>query len=245
MIRVLLALALFAATTPQDVPPSPPSKDPKTPQPVKASDADAIWKKTEEAMKAKSLHFKTSIKVTIKGEDSQLENEVWFKEGNRMKSTIVGNFAGTELNLTLLSDGAKWTMLGAPKAIEAGAAPKTVVDDMRTAIPKGGFFLPGLFTCIARSKGPEVDLGDLFTISELKLGKDVKIGTRAAKVLTFKLSMKDEQDKPDVTLWVDAETYAILKREVNSTATGEHMVETFSEWKTDDLKNDMFALPKE
>ncbi len=196
-------------------------------------DPAAFLKKVEEkALTAKSLRFKAKIKIESPGQTVELD-AAGSIAGSRFKFTMEGSVAGRITESSALCDGSKLRLHGAgePKITDA---PRDAAL-LRTLLVQGGAFAP-LQSLIASAKPP--------ACSDIKFAADARIGDRDAKVLTFTIAAEGDEKKGSGTLWIDAATLALLKREVKGAAGT--VTETYVEWTVDeDLKDDGFALPKD
>jgi outer membrane lipoprotein-sorting protein len=222
-MHLVIALALFVAQEKK--------QDPS---------AEELLKKVEEkGVKAKTFRQKAKIVLDF-GEDKggELDTESVFK-GDKFRVTLAGQAGPQKLDIKVVCDGAKIHVnppQGEPKTKDA---PKGAGEGMRLVLLRGGSFLPA-FVASEREGDPR----ELLTVKDLKYGKDEKVGERACKVLVYTLTMKDERDEPEITLWVDAETHLPVKRQLKG-GKGETITETYSDTKLDeDLKDADFDLPK-
>ena len=88
---------------------------------------------------------------------------------------------------------------------------------------------------MAHPRGPgkeEPDLDKLIRVSDFKLGANAKIEGREARVIEYKVAIKDG-DTVSAKLWLDAKTHLPLKRELAAEKEGGNVriVETYSEFK--------------
>ena len=220
MIRTLLAVAVCFAFA-QD----------------KKDDGEALFTKAEEkATKGKTFHFKASLEFKEGDKESKVAVEGWFKEGNKFKVAYSGDMGGEHTDFTAISDGKR--VKGREKTADA---PKDLAAELRKLCASGTPLFAVMFLASDQFEGTK----DMVTISKIKLGKDDKVGDRAVKVITYAAGIKDEKEETTGTIWIDATTSALVKRELKG-PKGEHLVETYETWKVDEeLKDEDFALPKE
>ena len=207
---------------------------------VKDTEAEAFFKKVEEKFaKVKSLSYKATV-VFKGGEEgsANIEAEGAIREGNKVSIRFKGKLNEKDFTASITCDGANTRFDGTMGEPRTEEAKKEFGNAVRSLFCRGGAFLP-LFLA-DRKDGSKDDV----QVVDLKFAKDEKVGDRAAKVLTFTLTIKDDNDQPSVTVWIDAETLAPLKRELKG-KKGETMNETYTECKFDvELKDELFVVPK-
>jgi outer membrane lipoprotein-sorting protein len=240
MIRTLMALFVFVAA--QETPKPPVVEKPKE------TEAEAFLRKVEEkAVKAKSIKYKTKIVMAMGQEEITFAGEGSFKESDKFKLSMEGEMMGKAMQVAVVSDGKNVHIdgEGGPTSGEATtvALPKDAGEGTRLCLVRLGSLI-AMFYGDKKFKEKEGSIKDIVTVSAVKFDKEEKVGERAAKVLTYTITIEDKNDTGEIKLWVDAETLAPLKREIN-TGNGQTMTETFSTWSFDEeIKDDVFTLPK-
>jgi outer membrane lipoprotein-sorting protein len=84
-------------------------------------------------------------------------------------------------------------------------------------------------------------------VSEVKGGKEEKVGDRKALVLTYKLTIRNEPVAFAGTVWLDVQTNLPLKRTLSAEVGGERftLTETYSDFRLNPkLDARTFELPK-
>ena len=236
MIRTLIALTAFWMV--QDPPKSPETKKADT-------EAEAFLKKVEEkATKAKTLKCKSKLSFSQGGQEMTFDAESSVK-GDKIKLSFEGEAMGKTIQSTVTSNGSKIVAEGGFEAeTKTMDAPKDLGEGVRLTLVRMGAILT-MFFSDKKAKDADFSMKDLSKVSDVKFGKEEKVGDRACKVLTFTINVKDEEKPANCKLWVDATTLAPVKRELE-VEEGHTITETFSDWKLDEeLKDSLFELPKE
>jgi outer membrane lipoprotein-sorting protein len=209
-------------------------------QEVDKAAKELLAKIEEKYAKAKSIKIKG--RVDIAGNEKFIvETEATFK-GDKFTLVHRAKRDKEEKTVTMVSDGADlvFTKDGTTKRLDGKGQGTGLV----TAFSRVGLVALYLFGEIV--DGKDVAVKDLFTASEAKLGKDEKVGDKLCKVLTYTVTMKGDKDVVAVTLWLDGDTLAPVKRTFKSDRDPDTAVETWSEFAFDaEIKDDVFVLPRE
>jgi hypothetical protein len=90
-------------------------------------------------------------------------------------------------------------------------APKNTGDSLRKMVARAGLGDPEL-AFLLKLMRPDFDVNKEFQVSGFKLGAEGKVGRRTAKVITYKLTAKNQEVAAvNCTVWLDAETLVPLK----------------------------------
>jgi hypothetical protein len=215
-------------------------------------EAKKLFEAMEERLaKAKSVNLGFSIEVEVEGKKvAAMKGSLTFASGDQARFEAEGKDEGEGYKVTLTSDGKRM------RHIEM--AGKKVIKDREVPTPKNlsaewawmlsrpglSFGFDSLQISTVREK--ELNAGELFPISDLKLGVTEKVEGREARVLSYKVR-NFRRKVLDVTLWVDPLTRLPLKR-VGLTSEGgmkAHFVELYTGIKIDEkLDPKQFELPK-
>ena len=203
--------------------------------------AEALFKKVEEKYAgAKTVQY--SVKMVAKSESDSIDMtmSVACKAGNLFVVSGEGNVSAMDLKMEMKSDGKKM------KSLLNGAGGKiSDVTQAREGLLRGGMVRAGLFTALDDLEKKELPkMEEQYPVKDLKSEADEKVGERAAKVISFTVSVKGKEASVAVRLWIDADTSAVLKREGKST-DGETSSEAYTGTTFDaEIADEKFALPK-
>jgi hypothetical protein len=182
---------------------------------------------------AKTVHIKFASKV-MKGtkEAGHFKGVVDLGEGDKASVEVKGEMEGKDFSLKMTSDGKMLKAVVTPSGEgKEEPLPKNFGKMVRSALARVG---PTGALLMSRHKQPgaeEQDLDKLLRISDFKLGADAKGEGRGARVIEYKVAIKDA-DTITMKLWLDAKSQLPLKRELAAEKEGENIriVETYSEF---------------
>jgi hypothetical protein len=212
-------------------------------------------KKLFEAMearltKAKNVSLSYSVELEVDGKKLlALKGSLTFAEGDRVCLDAEGNVFGRDAKLTLISNGKRLRststaeLKGQPKEVPT---PKNLTGALARLVSRSGIFLGIENLDVDRDQERELKPGELFPVSDLKLGGKEKVEGREARVLTYKI-VGPRNKAGDVTLWVDLLTRLPLKHVVIPSEGKEkgRLVEIYTSIKIDEkLDPKQFELPK-
>jgi len=213
-----------------------------------ADDAEKRIRELEKKLDAaKALQITFESRAEGLRESGTFQGTLTVAEGNKMHLEGVVEMEGKKVAWKKISDGTKTSEQG----IDRGSRPtsKSLTKDYRSALKHGGFIM-GVF--FSSSSGDGEESWPAFHISDFELGKEDKVGTRRAQIVTCKLSPAAKAEKKiDVsfteTLWLDVETGLPLKR-VFAGSFGDKKIsftETYEKFVLDPKIDDkMFELAK-
>src|SRR5262245_2218897 len=159
---------------------------------------------------AKALQITFESRADGLGEGGLFQGTLTIAEGNRMHLEGTIDMDGKKAKWKKVSDGKKTAEEGLDRGTHP--TPKNLTKDSRKSLKHGGFIM-GAF--MSSSSGDGEESLPAFRVSDFELGKEDKVGTRRAQIVSCKLSAP-KPAKDDVTftetLWLDVETGLPLKR---------------------------------
>lgn len=229
-----LAAGILVSAAMAEEPPKEPPKDPP-----KDEAAEALFKKLEaKYAEAKTVQYTVEMLGKDKNDTIKMTFAVAAKAGNMLRMAGEGEIAGTAVKMTVVCDGTKletrFNGLGRP----AGKASANAASILR-----GGMVRAGVFEAIdSMDKESLGKMDEQYAVTLLKLGEDEKVGDKAMKVLTWKVSVKGKDWTWTQKAWVDEETLTIVKREGKG-SDGRTELETYTDTKFDgELKDEDFKV---
>src|SRR5262249_28203802 len=217
------------------------------------NEAEKLFRDLEKKVaKAKTVRVAFAAQVTLGKEgEGDVKGLVALAEGNKGRVELKGRMFGKEESALIVADGKTLTESEQPSGKKKERpVPRNFGVMLRKATALG----PGtslLIVFLTRSGGPrtEEDKGkpgkeaepwpldelNRLQLSDFKLGKDTKVGGRAARVLQYSMSVPGGKIKLPTKLWLDARTHLPVKRELNwkEGEKGLRIVETYSEFQLD------------
>jgi hypothetical protein len=158
-------------------------------------------------------------------------------EGNKARIDLTGEVLEMAVEMKVVAGGGKLktTVYPAVKATES-PLPKKFAATVRTGLNCLGLTASLLLAERAadpRKEAREPDLEKTLRVSGFKLGKETRVGGRAARVLEYKVTLEGGKVTATGTIWLDAQTLLPLKRELSAERQGltNRIVETYSEFK--------------
>jgi outer membrane lipoprotein-sorting protein len=215
---------------------------------AQGNDAEKLFRDLEKKIDAaKSLRLASDIDVKDKREGGTLRSSLALAPGGKVRMTMKGKGGGKEVEIEVVSDGAKLhTRANPPGDSKQEEAPKNLHALMRKMLSRAGTL--GAAFLVRGSGRPgapkELDPEKLFKVSDFKIGEAAKVNGRDAKVIHYQIAIAGK-DSAKVTLWLDAKTLLPIKRVIIPEAEDVQVTETYTEFQLNpQLDAKTFELPK-
>jgi len=216
-----------------------PAEDPVAPKPAFAvaggegNEAENMYRDLE-----KRVTQAKTVRVAFEGrlmngakEAGHLKGVITLGEENRARLEFKGQVNEKDLTLEMTSDGKKLKAVATPPGKETEEPlPENYGATVRTGLARVGP-TAGLLLAHPNLQGKEEkDLDKLLRPSDFKVGANVKVAGRDARVLEYQVTPTGAGPMT-LKLWLDAKTRLPLKRELRDEKEGFRIVETYSEFK--------------
>lgn len=209
------------------------------------AEEDAAAKKLFQAVEKKIAAAK-SMKVEFNGKFKsskrtfEIKGSIIVAKGNRIRMNTRVKMGAPMRDLFAVSDGTNLIRRAGGES-KTEPAPKTYGKRIRTSVGRYGPTF-AVFSAVAGT--PRERQGKLITASDIKLGKDEKLGKRNVKTLTFRLDFPKEP--LNVKVWIDVKSGLPLKRVLTSATNPEDglLTETTTYTLNPKLDEKTFKLPE-
>jgi outer membrane lipoprotein-sorting protein len=133
--------------------------------------------------------------------------------GNKLRLDMKGAKGDREFSMEAVSDGKMVKSTSTPPGkTQERPAPKNLGPAISQIVGRAGV-IGLIFPLREKAEEPpkEINVDEMLPVSDFKMGKAEKVNGRDARVITYKVSPRDEKNPAMVTLWLDAKTLLPLK----------------------------------
>jgi outer membrane lipoprotein-sorting protein len=177
------------------------------------NEAEKLLRQLEQKLtQAKSL--KVVGEVEVSGEAFKKMQATVLIAGNKVRLEMKGGEGDKQFSMEAVSDGKTVkTSSTPPGKTQERPAPKNLGPALSQLVGRGGLIA---LTFAVRGKKDDdpprdINVEELLRVSDFRMGKGEKVNGRDAKVISYKVSPKDEKNPAAVTLWLDVQTLLPLK----------------------------------
>ena len=219
-----------------------------SPAVAEPNEAEKLFRDMEKKIAtAKTLELDVELKMDAPGSKVSVKGSMILGEGNRTRVEGSGVADGIPFKGVLISDGKKMHIVVNDKAEPTHKTPKQLSNVGRAAITRAGMPM-SLPYFIISSIVDDLNINDMYVVSDFNIGRKEKIGEREAQEIQYTFTFFEQKESLAMSVWLDTKTNLPLKRVVTSTVDKEKFVytEIISKMTLDpkiDAKK--FELPKE
>ncbi len=219
-----LAMELFANNLCNRVKQAKVQPSPQSPaQPgQKPLSADQAFQQMERKLKAaKTLQCSLKMRMELKGEKlTEVKGKLQSKVGNLIRLEMVfERGGGIQLERMLMVSNGKLTKAGTGDRFATKKTDENILDFVVASLTRPGLFIP-LFSVQNDKLGKnskKLNPDEIFKVSNIRYGKDEKLGKKTAKVLRYNCEVVPVKTNTKVKVWLDPKTHLPLKRVIQST----------------------------
>ena len=178
---------------------------------VQQNDAEKLFRGMEKKVRdAKGVKMAFEIDAVLDKNNDKMRGVVTVTEGNKARLEVTGSPGGKQKNMTIISDGkqAYYTASDAPKP-ETKPIEQNLSQTRPQILARGGVFA----TFQIGPATEKFDIDKMMPVSDFKLGKKEKVGTRDSQPVECTMKL-DNGQIVQMTVWLDTQSNLPLKRVV-------------------------------
>jgi outer membrane lipoprotein-sorting protein len=175
------------------------------------NDGEKLFRSMEKMVRdAKGVKMAFDIEAVKDKDTDKMRGAVTVAEGNRARLEVTGSLDGKQKSITIIADGkqAYSTASDAPKP-ETKPIEQNLSQTRPQILARGGVFA----TFQIGPATEKFDIDKMMPVSDFKLGKKEKVGTRDAQPVECTMKL-DNGQMVQMTVWLDSQSNLPLKRVV-------------------------------